>query len=169
LIISPPMLQLASGDRQLIRVIRVGPPPVGKDSVEDAYRLSIDELPVDAQGKPGLRFVLHYSVPIFIEPAGLASSSPQLQWSLQPGDNGVSLQVSNSGRGHAQLSGMSYIDGNGHRTEITPGLLGYVLPGATMRWTLKPPAAVFTAGGVLETMINGEKVTQNLSLADHSR
>lgn len=169
LIISPPMLQLMSGDRQLIRIIRTTPPPIGKGSVEDAYRLAIDELPIGTQGKPGLKFVLHYSVPIFIEPADSASLSPQLQWSLQPGDKGVALQVSNNGNGHAQLAGVSYIDASGHRTEITQGLLGYVLPGSTMRWTLKPPAAVFTAGGVLETMINGEKVTQSLSLADHSR
>lgn len=41
LVISPPMLTLAPGGRQLIRVIRTGPPP----ATEDAYRLSINELP----------------------------------------------------------------------------------------------------------------------------
>lgn len=42
LVISPPMLALAPGERQLIRVIRTGPPSA---HAEDAYRLSIDELP----------------------------------------------------------------------------------------------------------------------------
>jgi fimbrial chaperone protein len=37
-----------------------------------------------------------------------------------------------------------------------------------MRWMLKPSAAVFASGGTLEAMINGEKATQNLSLADRS-
>ena len=83
LVVSPPMLQLTAGDRQLVRVIRVGAPPNGAGAVEDAYRLAIDELPVNAQGKPGLQFVLHYSVPIFVEPAGAAAAPAQLQWSLQ--------------------------------------------------------------------------------------
>ena len=168
LVISPPMLQLAAGDRQLVRVIRVGAPPNGAGAVEDAYRMSIDELPVDAQGKPGLQFVLHYSVPVFIQPAGEAAAAPQLQWSLLRDGDHVTLQVSNHGGSHAQLAGLSYVDSTGHRTDITPGLLGYVLPGATMRWMLKPSAAVFAAGGTLEAMVNGEKATQNLSLADRS-
>lgn len=42
LVISPPMLALAPGERQLIRVIRTAPPSA---SVEEAYRLAIDELP----------------------------------------------------------------------------------------------------------------------------
>lgn len=169
LVISPPMLQLAAGDRQLIRVIRTGAPPNGADAVEDAYRLAIDELPIDVEGKRGLQFVLHYSVPIFIEPAGTAKAPPQLRWRLQRHGEQVMLQVSNHGGTHAQLAALSYIDSTGHRTDINPGLLGYVLPGATMQWMLKPPATAFSAGGTLEAMINGEKAAQNLSLADRSR
>ncbi|WP_266158935.1 fimbrial biogenesis chaperone [Dyella silvatica] len=169
LVISPPMLQLAAGDRQLIRVIRAGAPPSGTGAVEDAYRLAIDELPIDVQGKRGLQFVLHYSVPIFIEPAANITTTSQLQWELQRQGEQVMLQVSNHGSSHAQLAALSYIDTTGHRTEITPGLLGYVLPGATMRWMLKPSAAAFAPGGTLEAMINGEKAAQNLSLADRSR
>lgn len=168
LVISPPMLQLAIGDRQLIRVIRVGAPPNGAGAVEDAYRLAIDELPVDTQGKQGLQFILHYSVPIFVEPVGPATSS-QLQWHLQRDGEHVVLEVSNHGGSHAQLAGLNYIDAAGHRTDIHPGLLGYVLPGATMHWMLKPSATVFAAGGTLEAMVNGEKVSQNLSLADGAR
>ena len=145
LVVSPPMLQLA-----------------------------IDELPVAtpdnaANPKRGLQFVLHYSVPIFVEPAGAAASPAQLQWSLQRIGEQAQLQVSNRGGSHAQLAGLNFIDKSGHRTEINPGLLGYVLPGATMRWMLKPSAAVFAAGGTLEAMINGEKATQNLALADRPR
>ena len=168
LVVSPPMLQLTIGDHQLIRVIRLGPPPTGADAVEDAYRLSIDELPIDVQGKRGLKFVLHYSLPIFIEPAG-AATPPQLQWNLLRDGEQVVLQVSNHGGSHAQLARLSYVDTAGHRTDITQGLLGYVLPGATMHWTLKLPVAVFAAGGTLEAMINGEKASQNLSLADNAR
>jgi len=168
LIISPPMMQLAIGDKQMVRVIRVGAPPSGVGAAEDAYRVTIDELPIDTQGKKGLQFVLHYSVPVFVEPAGAAAVAPQLQWNLQRDGDHVVLQVANTGTGHAQLAQVSYVDNAGHRTEISGGLLGYVLPGATMHWTLKQPTAVFAGGGTLEAMINGAKATQKLPLADRA-
>jgi fimbrial chaperone protein len=169
LVISPPMLQLAVGEPQLVRVIRLGAPPNGPGAVEDAFRVAIDELPVDMSGKKGLQFVLHYSVPVFVEPAGPAAAPPALRWRLQrDGDHAV-LEVGNAGGSHAQLARVSFIDSAGRRSEITPGLLGYVLPGATMRWVLKPPVAVFASGGTLEASINGEKATQKLSLAAPAR
>ena len=169
LVVSPPMAQVGSGDQQMIRVIRVGAPPSGAGAVEEAYRLAIDELPIDAPTGPGLHFVVHYSVPVFVEPLGTKNTSPQLQWSLQQQeDQRVVLQVSNHGTGHAQLANLSFVDPAGQRTQVDPGLLGYVLPGATMRWVLKPPAKVFASGGTLEIMINGRKATENLPLAGRS-
>src|SRR5690625_4670723 len=50
LVVSPPMLAIQPGQKQLIRVIRVGAPPSGPNAVEDAYRLAIDELPIDSKG-----------------------------------------------------------------------------------------------------------------------
>ncbi len=169
LVVSPPMLQLAIGDRQLIRVIRVGAPPSGADAAEEAYRVSIDELPIDTQGKKGLQFVLHYSVPVFVEPVGTAGVAPQLQWQLQRDGDHAQLQVANTGSGHAQLAEVSYVDAAGHRIELSGGLLGYVLPGATMHWTVKQAATAFAGGGIIEAKINGAKVTQKLSLADRTR
>lgn len=169
LVISPPMLGVDAGDRQLIRVIRVGVPASGGDAVETAYRLAIDELPVPGSGKKGLQFVLHYSVPVFIEPAGKTSVAPALHWQLQrEGDQAV-LVVSNSGDGHAQLADLSYVDRAGHRTTVAGGLLGYVLPGATMHWKLKQAATNFTGNGTLEATINGAQATQTLTLADRAR
>lgn len=167
LLVSPPMLQLAAGDRQLIRVIRVGPPPNGADAVEDAYRVTIDELPIDTRGKTGLQFVLHYSVPVFVQPAGTIAVAPQLQWSLQRDGNQAVLQVSNAGNGHAQLARLIYVDSAGHRSEISKGLMGYVLPKATMRWALKQAASEFGTEGTFEAAVNGVETTQKVSLVDH--
>lgn len=169
LVVSPPMLQLDVGARQLVRVIRVGPPPMGAAAVEDAYRVSIDELPIDAQGKKGLQFVLHYSVPVFVAPAGVAATvAPQLHWALQRDGARVSMVVSNTGDGHAQLADLSFTDKSGRRSEISGGLFGYVLPHSTMHWALKLPATVFANGGTLEARINDTPATQELSLADRS-
>lgn len=170
ILVSPPMLELAAADRQLIRVIRTGAPPSGAGAVEDAYRVIIDELPVEGQEpKKGLKFVLRYSVPIFVEPAGAAPTAPQLTWSLRrEGDHAV-LDVANSGGTHAQLAALNFVDAAGRRTVVQDGLLGYVLPGAQMRWTLKSPVAAFAAGGAMETMINGNTTQQSLPPIERAR
>ena len=83
LVISPPMLRLAVDARQLIRVIRTGAPPNGAGAAEASYRLIVDELPVDDQGLHGLKFVMRYSVPIFVEPQGGPKPAASLVWSMQ--------------------------------------------------------------------------------------
>jgi fimbrial chaperone protein len=166
LVISPPMLQVPVSGQQMIRVIRTGAPPSGAGAVEQAYRLSIDELPIDSPGGAGLHFVVHYSVPVFVEPVGVATTSPSLQWKLEQEGTHAALQVSNLGNGHAQLANLAFVDAKGTRTSVVSGLLGYVLPGATMHWTLSQPASVFATGGTLEIMINGQKTTQSMSLAN---
>lgn len=163
LVISPPMAEIKPGQRQLVRVIRIGAPP--GDAIEGAYRLAVDELPIDVEGKKGLQFVLHYSVPVFVEPAGSPTVAPQLHWQVRLDGKHITLQVLNSGNGHAQLAGLAFIDHGAHRTAIDDGLLGYVLPGATMHWTLKLPAADFADGGTIEARINGAQATQVFALA----
>jgi len=167
LVVSPPMLQLAPGGKQLVRVIRVGPPPAG--AAEDAYRIAVDELPIQAADRKGLEFVLHYSIPVFLEPTGDSEVAPDLQWSLQREGSHAALVVSNTGSGHAQLADLVFTDRAGQRTEIARGLFGYVLPHSTMHWELKAAPGVFANGGTLEARINGKPAVQNLSLAGLSR
>ena len=169
LLVSPPMLQLPAEGRQLIRAIRAGAPPSGPGAVQEAYRVIIDELPVDTQGKKGLQFVLRYSVPIFVQPAGALPSAPQLAWGLRRDGDKAVLEVANSGASHAQLADISFTDSAGVRTAVHPGLLGYVLPGAQMRWALKVPAAAFGAGGTWETMTNGTTAQQIIPTVDSPR
>ncbi|NML86811.1 molecular chaperone [Polaromonas sp.] len=169
LLVSPPMLQLPAEGRQLIRAIRAGAPPNGAGAVQEAYRIIIDELPVDTQGKKGLQFVLRYSVPIFVQPAGEPPIAPQLRWAVRDEAGTAFLEVANSGGSHAQLADLSFTDTAGRRTAVHAGLLGYVLPGAKMRWALKPAAATFTAGGSWEAMINGNTAQQNIQTADSPR
>ena len=162
---SPPMIELGVSERQLIRVIRTGAPPSGG---EDAYRVVIDELPVANGPKKGVQFVLRYSVPIFLGPAG-GASAPQLTWKVRREGQQAMLEVSNNGGTHAQLAELYYSDSHGKRTEVHPGLLGYVLPGAQMRWALKTPPATFGNGGTIDTLINGSATQQNISPIEPAR
>lgn len=167
LLASPPMIELKPGERQLIRIIRAKAPPQGTGAVEDAYRLLVNELPIKSDNQTtGLQFALSYSLPVFVQPVGFTKTSPQLQWSthLQPDGKEVKLRVSNSGNGHAKLSGLSFVDTAGKITVINPGLLGYVLPGATMNWTLKTPLSVLTTGGNFKVMMNGTQTTPDVKM-----
>ena len=171
LIISPPMLKLAPGARQLVRVIRAGAPPQGR---EGAYRVVIDELPVEAPAKDaaevpaaetkrGLQFVLRYSVPVFLTPSGITTPAPDLKGSvLRDGEHAL-LEVGNAGAMHAQLGNLVYLDAQGKRSELVPGLLGYVLAGQTMRWSLDAATDRLSAGARLQSRINGEPVEQTVA------
>src|SRR5262249_17453628 len=153
-VISPPMLQLEPGARQLVRVVRIGPPPAGPG--EDAYRVVIDELPISTEPRKGLNFVMRYSVPVFVAPRD-AMAEPKLNWSVQQKDGKVMLEVANAGGRHAQLSSLNFVRPDGTRMDMHRGLLGYVLPMARMRWMLQMPSAVLAAGGTIEAQVNGEK------------
>ncbi|RKR54244.1 fimbrial chaperone protein [Yokenella regensburgei] len=159
LAISPPMLALAPGEKQLVRVIRTGP---ANPNVEDAWRLSIDELPPAKREKNQIQFVMRYSVPVFIQPAGVANAAPRLQWRLVAADGKAFVEVNNQGNSHAQLAQATFVQANGARKVISPGLLGYVLPGSTMRWIIPVSAGDAQRGGKVEVMINGQKTVQNL-------
>jgi len=170
LVISPPQLSIEPGGQQLVRVIRTGAPPAGTS--EDAFRLAVDELPSASPnpspntssnanlGKNGLQFVLHYSVPVFVEPPATTPLAHQLSWQLVESGGKVALQVSNTGTQHAQLARLIYTGASGAPITLHDGLLGYVLPGATMRWPLNQAAAAFAGSGTLEALVNGAPVKQ---------
>ena len=172
LLASPPMIELQPGEKQLIRVIRASAPPSGAGAVEASYRLSIDEIPIkSAEQKAGLQFALSYSLPVFVNPVGITETSPKLHWNyrLQPDGKQIELSVKNSGNGHAQLAGLSLINSSGNDIDIHQGLLGYVLPGATMQWTLKIPPSTLKTGGKFKVMINGTQTTQDVNLDTSTR
>jgi fimbrial chaperone protein len=157
LVASPPMLGIPPGGRQLVRVIRTG--KAGADG-EETYRLLIDELPVSASQDAGVQYVLRYSVPVFIGGTGAA---PSLQWSATPGPDTIRLEVRNSGGLHAQISSLTLSQPDGTRIDLVPGLLGYVLPGSTMHWTVALPDGANTANASLKALFNGEPTVQTLT------
>ena len=172
LLVSPPMIRLQPGEKQLIRIIRASAPPSGVGAVEDSYRLSIDEIPIQStEEKIGLQFTLSYSLPVFIQPVGIQQTAPKLQWNytVQPDGNYVAMRVINSGNGRAQLAKLSIDDASGNTIEINSGLLGYVLPGATMQWMLKVPPNELKNSSRIKVMINGTDTIQNVTLDSPSR
>ncbi|RWU19179.1 molecular chaperone [Pseudomonas alkylphenolica] len=173
---SPPVANIAPGQKQLIRLTRTGASPVGQ---EQAYRIIIDEIPpalpdATAADTPqaAIRFQMRYSVPLFVYGQGLwgkADASgqrdssgvgkPALTWRQVSVQGRPYVEIRNTGPVHARLTDVVLQQG-GQQRPLVEGLLGYVLPGASMRWPL--PQAV-SAASVLKGRVNGQEPAQTLS------
>ncbi len=188
LIASPPLVDLPPGERQLVRIVRLQPTP---PPTEMAFRLLIDELPtvgeteeVDASSNTrsnGLVLLLRYSIPIFISPAtvaadtadprkaALAGVTGQLTRDATGPDGAVVLAVRNTGARRVKLSEVTSLDADGTRAMLAPGLLGYVLPGVTMRWRLQASPPMRHMGGPIQARFNDEPDAQILPVGDLDR
>lgn len=154
---TPPMVEIAPGKRQLVRLTRIAAVPAGQ---ELAYRVIVDEIPrAMAGGTPagaGVQFQMRYSIPLFVygevlrpvRAQGKAGAPPlPLKWRIVEQDGIRYLEVHNQGAVHARLTAAELRRGN-VRVGMADGLLGYVLAGAIMRWRLPdeaPQQATFLA------------------------
>ncbi|WP_303746938.1 fimbrial biogenesis chaperone [Stenotrophomonas pigmentata] len=149
---SPPMQQLAAGQQQLIRVMR----PLAEPPAEQRYyRMIVDQVPDLATRATGMQFVLRYSIPVFIQPIGGDALASRLQARLtSSSDGGQAIEIHNAGDGYAQVADLAF--GSAEQPRIVhPGLLGYVLPGQTMRWPLQHKA-LDADSGQITAKINGD-------------
>lgn len=167
MVVSPPMIELAPDARQLVRVVLASPPPQG---AEDSYRIIVDEVPGERAGEePGLQFLLRYSIPVFVLPQDGDAIAYDLAIRVEHQAGKATLVVDNAGRQHAQLADLAWVDAAGKRHPLLAGLVGYVLPGSTMRWELPAPTSLFADGGSFKARINGEAVEQTLAPAHPQR
>ena len=173
---SPPVAKIEPGQKQLVRLTRTKDVPPGQ---ELAYRIIIDEIPgaqpPAAEGgktAAAIRFQMRYSVPLFAYGAGLWSKEdatrqrdpagagkPDLSWHKVTVAGRNYIEVRNQGAVHARLTDAS-IKQSGQTRPLVEGLLGYVLPGATMRWPV--PDAV-SADQPLQVRVNGAAQLESLA------
>ncbi|MNS97901.1 hypothetical protein D3C72_1322500 [compost metagenome] len=69
------------------------------------------------------------------------------------------VEIRNRGPVHARLTDVVVQQG-GQSRPLVDGLLGYVLPGASMRW---PAPQTLTAASVLKGRVNGQESAQALN------
>lgn len=173
---SPPVAKIEPGQKQLVRLTRTKDVPPGQ---ELAYRIIIDEIPAAqlpaAEGgktAAAIRFQMRYSVPLFAYGAGLWSKEdstrardpkgigvPQLSWRTVTVDGRPYVEVRNQGAVHARLTDVMIKQG-GQSKPLAEGLLGYVLPGAVMRWPAPGPLASESA---LQVRVNGGAQVQSIA------
>ncbi|KAK6032471.1 type 1 pili usher pathway chaperone CsuC family protein [Ostertagia ostertagi] len=185
IVASPPIVEIAPGARQMVRIVRLQPAPAAQ---EKTYRLIIDELPGTDAAQPsaaaGLQFLLRYSVPVFVLPsaaAGSAALAPasaangampladvtRLAASVKAsGPDASTLVIANNGARRAKISQLAYVDARGQRNILFPGLMGYVLAGQTMQWPLPLPLPALKSGGAFKAKFNDDQEEQTLPLTD---
>ena len=154
---TPPIVSIAPGERQLIRLTRTTPPP---DVAEKPYRIVVDEIPtgkVSAAPGASVSFRMRYSLPLFSyaqrgdSKARPTAPAPQISWRTSADNGERFLEIRNTGASHARLTDVSFTAGP-NKQPVAQGLLGYVLPGATMRWPL--PRDIDITGELVAT-VNG--------------
>lgn len=175
---SPPVAKIEPGQKQLVRLTRTREVPPGQ---ELAYRIIIDEIPVarapvadDGKTAAAIRFQMRYSVPLFAYGAGLWSKEdttrkrdpkgvgvPDLSWRTVAVDGRSYVEVRNQGAVHARLTDVAFEQGGQHRP-LVEGLLGYVLPGASMRW---PMLEAVSGTPTLQLRVNGAPQLQSIAPA----
>lgn len=161
IVLSPPILQIPAGGEQVIRVVREGPAPSGRDQT---YRIIVDELPDKSKPNAGtVSFRMRYVLPVYVRDA--VAKPATLTCRIEHQAAAVALSCNNSGGRAAQLGASSLLDAAGHKYELTPGLFGYVLPNSVRRWPLDQ-ASVAKLGSTLrlETMLNGEALTLPIAI-----
>lgn len=175
LVASPPVLEIAPGQRQMVRVVRL---QAGAPAQELAYRLLIDELPSDrsaagAAAATGLQMLLRYSVPVFIAggtaqpapPARAATDLSTLSVSTEVSGDGLLLQVRNTGARRVRLSQLSFVEGaGGEPVPLVPGLVGYVLAGRQMQWPVQLSPERLRNDGAFRVRIDNDQEERTLPL-----
>ena len=157
-VVSPAIVQIAAGTSQVVRVVREGAQPAGRDGT---YRIVVDELPSPADaGQTGIQIRLRFVVPVYSRAA--KTSAPALRCRL----NAAQLACGNSGGQSAQLGATKLVDAGGHAVALTGGLFGYVLPGSERRWPLAAASLTKLTGELrLETRVNGQPLSVPVSRA----
>lgn len=169
---SPPIVQINSNSKQLIRLIKQTPVAAGK---EMAYRIVVDEIPepVDSsKAQMGIKLQMRYSIPLFSYGAGIpvdktasnhASADPQkLSWRVVNDEGKPAVQVRNQGNVHVRLSNVT-ISRGAQRYQLADGLMGYVLPQSERAWPL--PASL-SHPTELSATINAQRDVWQSSPAD---
>jgi fimbrial chaperone protein len=127
----------------MIRLVRTAKSPA---KGEEAYRVIVDEVPDPADVKPGaVNLVLRQSIPAFFSDAPRRMSV--VDWSLASNGGKVDLVAKNRGDRRLRLSDV-VIEGHAGPVYQQAGLVGYVLPGASMRFPIAADPALAADKGL---------------------
>lgn len=138
LMVSPPLVTMAPGESQVVRVVVEG---LAQAPAERAFRLILDEIPSTSDALPtGVKTSLRVLVPVFVTPSTESRSS--LRWSATQDDGQLTLTATNQGAARERLVNMHLAAGG---RPIGDPLEGYVLAGGRRVWTVDTGATPVSA------------------------
>jgi fimbrial chaperone protein len=134
LVLAPPILKLAKGGRQTVRLANLRPPVPGEQLT---YRLLVREVPEAlSPGQQGVRIqvALAFSLPIFITPPGAKRVLTCSANRASP--TAVRATCENHGQAYAQPASMTLTTPSGNTLLTSDIKGGYVLPNVTRNFEL---------------------------------
>lgn len=147
---SPPLVEIAPGAAQLVRIVRVAKSPV---PAEESYRLVIDEVPERTRAHTsGVAFAVRYLIPLFFTGPGVRSAP--LAWSVEQRADKVTVTAANPGTRRVRVASLRITGVRGDAFSFGDGLAGYVLGGATAQWTIKGSLARAPTGSTVAISAN---------------
>jgi len=173
LVASPPFVTIPPGEQQFVRIVRRHAGN-SEEPREEAFRLLVDELPINEEAPPpstvtqapsaGLRFKLRYSIPVFVNTP--SDDRAAVRWSTTgPAAEILRVTATNTGSTRAQIADLRVLNAEGASAATQDGLVGYVLPGVTRTWSLPWPTSAEIPAEI-DARINGERRSQSLSARD---
>lgn len=139
LVLSPPILKVPGKSRQVVRLARLTPAPLGE---EQTYRLVIREVPEarpQASNQVGVQISLAFSLPVFITPQG---AKRQLACDMaRSGPETVNVSCANGGKAYAQIRAIELLKTSGDKLALRE-TGGYILPGVRRSFEVKGPGRI---------------------------
>lgn len=166
LVLAPPILRLAKGARQVVRLANLRPPQPGEQLT---YRLIVRELPEALQPtQPGVQIqvALAFSLPVFITPPGARRA---LQCSAtRASPSTIRATCANQGQAYAQPSAMTLTTPGGNTLLSGDIKGGYILPGITRSFELASEGSRVPGGPakLQVTQDDGSKQVFDVQLAE---
>jgi fimbrial chaperone protein len=125
LVLAPPILRLAGGTRQVVRLANLRPVPVGE---QQTYRLIIREIPEALAPQTGVQIqvALAFSLPVFITPS--AAKRALTCTAQRTNATSVLATCENSGQAYAQAATLTLTTPSGNTLVSSDIKAGYILP-----------------------------------------
>lgn len=166
LVMAPPILKLAKGAQQVVRLANLRPPVPGQ---QQTYRLIVREVPEAlprAQQGVQVQVALAFSLPVFITPPG--AKRAMTCGAARTGPTAVRATCENSGSAYAQPTVMTLATPSGNTLLSTEIRGGYILPQVRREFELRTDGTR-VPGGLLKlqvTLDDGSKQVFDVQLAE---
>lgn len=124
LIVNPPIVEIAPGASQVVRVGLRGAVEAG---VERSFRIWLTQVATPELLDSGVQLLMRVSLPVFVTGAGTPAAQPQWR------HTGDGVELRNTGARHLQVRALKLIGSDGRSTTLGPC---YALPAGRCHWPL---------------------------------